>query len=72
MIINEKYIQDIDDEDDDAVISNGDNYVNKKDLDYEFTVELYNDRMLIQHSRSYLQRNNLKFCTLGDFVDYYE
>ena len=73
MIINEKYLQDIDDEDDDVISSNNEfNDRNKKDLDYEFTVELYNDRMLIQHSRSYLQRNNLKFCTLGDFVDYYE
>ena len=47
MIINEKYIQDIDDEDDDDLISSGDKYVNKKDLDYDFTVEIYNDRMLI-------------------------
>ena len=49
MIINEKYIQNIDDEDDDAVISSGDNYVNKKDLDYDFTIKLYNNAVLMQH-----------------------
>ena len=65
MIINEKYIQDIDDEDDDDVIYSGDNYVNKKDLDYEFTIKLYNDAVLMQHEYR-------RFCTLGDCVDYYE
>ena len=48
MIINEKYLQDIDDEDDDVVSSNNDfNNRNKKDLDYDFTVKTYNDRLLI-------------------------
>ena len=48
MIINEKYLQDIDDEDDDVISSNNDfNDRNKKDLDYEFTVDIYNNRLLL-------------------------
>ena len=51
MIINEKYLQDIDDEDDDVVSSGSSNdFSNKKDLDYEFTAEISNDRPLLQYS----------------------
>lgn len=50
MIINEKYLQDIDDDDEDDVISSSNEFNNnKKDLDYEFTLETYNVRMLIQY-----------------------
>lgn len=39
MIINEKYLMDIDDEDEDDVItSNSNDFSNKKHLDYDFTV----------------------------------
>ena len=73
MIINEKYLQDIDDDDEDDVISSGNEFnSNKKDLDYEFTVESYNATELMQHSYAHRQRNNIKLCTLGDCVDYYE
>ena len=48
MIINEKYLMDIDDEDEDDVItsSNSNEFSNKKHLDYDFTVKTFNDRML--------------------------
>ena len=36
MIINEKYLQDIDD--DDVIIPSNNEFNNKKDLDYEFTI----------------------------------
>ena len=50
MIINEKYLQDIDDDDEDDVISSANEFnSNKKDLDYDFTLETYNERMLIQY-----------------------
>ena len=72
MIINEKYLQDIDDEDDDVVSSGSSNdFSNKKDLDYEFTAEIYNDRLLLQYSYT-LQKNETELCTFGDYVDYYE
>ena len=71
MIINEKYIQDIDDEDDDAVISIGNNYINKKDLDYEFTAEISNDRPLLQYIYTF-QKNENELCSFGDYVNYYE
>ena len=72
MIINEKYLQDIDDEDDDVVSSNNDfNDRNKKDLDYEFTAEISNDRPLLQYSYT-LQKNETDLCTFSDYVDYYE
>ena len=72
MIINEKYLQDIDDEDDDVVSSGSSNdFSNKKDLDYEFTAEISNDRPLEQYS--YLnQKDETDLCTFGDYVDYYE
>ena len=72
MIINEKYLQDIDDEDDDVISSNNEfNDRNKKDLDYEFTAEISNDRPLLQYS--YLnQKDETDLCTFGDYVDYYE
>ena len=70
MIINEKYLQDIDDEDDD-VISGNNEFSNKKNLDYEFTAEIYNDRLLLQYSYT-LQKNETDLCTFGDYVDYYE
>ena len=72
MIINEKYLQDIDDEDDDVVSSSNEfNDRNKKDLDYDFTAEIYNDRPLEQYS--YLnQKDETDLCTFGDYVDYYE
>ena len=70
MIINEKYLQDIDDEDDD-VISDSNDFSNKKDLDYDFTAEIYNDRLLLQYSYT-LQKNDTDLCTFGDYVDYYE
>ena len=72
MIINEKYLQDIDDEDDDVVTSNNDfNDRNKKDLDYDFTVETYNASALIQYS--YInQKNETNLCTVADCIDYYE
>ena len=70
MIINEKYLQDIDDEDDD-VISDSNDFSNKKDLDYDFTAEIYNDRLLLQYSYT-LQKNKTDLCTFGDYVDYYE
>ena len=70
MIINEKYLMDIDDDDDDVISSNNEFNNNKEDLEYEFTVELYYDGILIQDS--YQQHNNTKLCTLGDCVDYYE
>ena len=71
MIINEKYLQDIDDEDDDVVSSNNEFNNNKKDLDYEFTVEIYNYRLLLQYRYIY-QKNDTDLCTFGDYVDYYE
>ena len=72
MIINEKYLQDIDDEDDDVVSnSNEFNDRNKKDLEYDFTAEIYNDRLLLQYSYT-LQKNETELCTFGDYVDYYE
>ena len=72
MIINEKYLQDIDDDDDDVVSSNNDfNDRNKKDLDYDFTVEIYNNRLLLQYSYT-LQKNETDLCTFGDCIDYYE
>ena len=50
MIINEKYLQDIDDEDDDVISSNNEfNDRNKKDLDYDFIIKLYNNAVLMQH-----------------------
>ena len=73
MIINEKYLQDIDDEDDD-VISNSNEFNNdrnKKDLDYDFTAEIYNDRPLLQYTYTF-QKNGTDLCTFGDYVDYYE
>ena len=70
MIINEKYLQDIDDEDDD-VVSSSNEFNNKKDLDYDFTAEIYNDRLLLQYSYT-LQKNETDLCTFGDYVDYYE
>ena len=70
MIINEKYLQDIDDEDDD-VISGNNEFSNKKNLDYEFTAEIYNDRLLLQYSYT-LQKNETDLCTFADYVDYYE
>ena len=73
MIINEKYLQDIDDDDEDDVIPSSNEFnSNKKDLDYDFTVESYNATELMQHSYAHRQRNNIKLCTLGDCVDYYE
>ena len=72
MIINEKYLQDIDDEDDDVVSnSNEFNDRNKKDLDYDFTVEIYNATTLLQYSYT-LQKNESDLCTFGDCIDYYE
>ena len=72
MIINEKYLQDIDDEDDDVVSSSNEfNDRNKKDLNYEFTTEIYNDRLLLQYENIY-QKNETDLCTFGDYVDYYE
>ena len=47
MIINEKYLMDIDDEDDD-VISSSNEFNDKKDLDYDFTVETYNGSYVMQ------------------------
>ena len=71
MIINEKYLQDIDDEDDDVVSSNNEFNNNKKDLNYDFTVEIYNDRTITQYM--YInQKNDTDLCTFGDYVDYYE
>ena len=70
MIINEKYLQDIDDEDDD-VISSSNDFSNKKDLDYDFTAEIYNDRLLLQYENIYY-KNDTVLCTFGDYVDYYE
>ena len=49
MIINEKYLQDIDDEDDDVISSSNEFNNNKKDLDYDFTIKLYNNAVLMQH-----------------------
>ena len=42
MIINEKYLMDIDDEDEDDVITSNSNDFNnnKKHLDYDFTAEI--------------------------------
>ena len=72
MIINEKYLQDIDDEDDDVISSNNEfNDRNKKDLDYDFTVEIYNYSLLLQFSYT-IRKNETDLCTFGDYVDYYE
>ena len=72
MIINEKYLQDIDDEDDDVVSSNNEfNDRNKKDLDYDFTVETYNASALIQYKNLY-QKKDVRLCTVADCIDYYE
>ena len=74
MIINEKYLQDIDDEDEDNDVissSNEFNDRNKKDLDYDFTVEIYNATTLLQYSYT-LQKNETELCTFGDCIDYYE
>ena len=72
MIINEKYLQDIDDEDDDVITSNSNEFNNnKKHLDYDFTVKTYNDRMVTQYQHIY-EKNNVKLCTFGDYIDYYE
>ena len=73
MIINEKYLQDIDDEDDDIVSSSNEfnNDRNKKDLDYDFTAEISNDRPLLQYENIY-QKNETDLCTFGDYVVYYE
>ena len=65
---------DIDDEDEDDVItSNNSNEFNsnKKNLDYDFTVKTYNDRMLEQYQHIY-EKNTVKLCTFGDYIDYYE
>ena len=72
MIINEKYLQDIDDDDEDEVIPSGNEFnSNKKDLDYDFTVETYNKRMLLQY-KNINKKNDVKLCTFGDYIDYYE
>ena len=72
MIINEKYLQDIDDEDDDVISSNNEfNDRNKKDLDYEFTAEISNDRPLLQYTYTF-QKNENELCSFGDYVNYYE
>ena len=71
MIINEKYLQDIDDEDDDVISTSNEFNNNKKDLDYDFTVEIYNYRLLLQYRYIY-QKNDTDLCTFGDYVDYYE
>ena len=71
MIINEKYLQDIDDEDDDVISTSNEFNNNKKDLDYDFTVEIYSDRTITQYM--YInQKNDTDLCTFGDYVDYYE
>ena len=71
MIINEKYLMDIDDEDDDVIPSSNE-FNNKKYLNYDFTVETFSGTRLLQHSREYIQQNDVTFYTLGDCVDYYE
>ena len=63
---------DIDDDDEDDVISNNNEFnSNKKDLDYDFTVETYNDRMLIQYERIN-EKNSVRLCTFSDYINYYE
>ena len=63
---------DIDDDDEDDVISNNNEFnSNKKDLDYDFTVETYNDRKLIQYERIN-EKNSVRLCTFSDYIDYYE
>lgn len=71
MIINEKYLMDIDDEDDVITSNSNDFNNNKKHLDYDFTVKTYNDRMLMQYQHIY-EKNTVKLCTFGDYIDYYE
>ena len=73
MIINEKHLMDIDDEDEDDVITSNSNDFNnnKKHLDYDFTVKTYNDRMLMQYQHIY-EKNTVKLCTFADYIDYYE
>ena len=72
MIINEKYLQDIDDDDEDDVITSGNEFnSNKKDLNYDFTVETYNKRMLLQY-KNINEKNDVRLCTFSDYIDYYE
>ena len=73
MIINEKYLQDIDDEDEDDIIPNSNEFNNiKKDLEYDFIVETYNDRMITQYEIIYDKNIDGRLCTFRDYVDYYE
>ena len=71
MILNEKYLQNIDDEDDDVISTSNEFNNNKKDLDYDFTVETYNASALIQYKNIY-QKNDVRLCTVADCIDYYE
>ena len=74
MIINEKYLQDIDDEDEDNDVIPSSNEFNniKKDLEYDFIVKTYNDRMITQYELIYDKNNDSRLCTFRDYVDYYE
>ena len=62
---------DIDDEDEDDVITSNSNNFSKKHLDYDFTVKTYNYRMLVQYQHIY-EKNNVRLCTFADYIDYYE